>query len=255
MDAYEIVDLVGDGAEQNFIPRLAKRILQDIAEERDILVLDAVMSLMVSVVVSCDMELFDFVIEALRAIVVGDRLKSPISSPAMSSTISPSAVEGSTDGLGQVHTPSNVVTRGYVRMFLRIMNSHSGKSVKLYNALVAIAKTSHCETDARLSAMKLLFRLRADWANRVFITDDLDNTSLATAMCRLICKETSGRSGPVTSLVKKRPRQPVPILTRCIPKPFTASRTRASRTNPKRCEERRAEVSSTLEVPRSRGTA
>jgi hypothetical protein len=163
---------------------LAKRILQDIAEERDILVLDAVMSLMVSVVVSCDMELFDFVIEALRAIVVGDRLKSPISSPAMSSTISPSAVEGSTDGLGQVHTPSNVVTRGYVRMFLRIMNSHSGKSVKLYNALVAIAKTSHCETDARLSAMKLLFRLRADWANRVFITDDLDNTSLATAMCR-----------------------------------------------------------------------
>lgn len=184
MDAYEIVDLVGDGAEQNFIPRLAKSILQNIAEEGDVLVLDAVMSLMVSVVVSCDMELFDFVIEALRAIVVGDRLKSPISSPGMSSTISPTTVDAPAPGLGQSQSPSNVVTRGYVRMFLRVMNSHSEKSVKLYNALVGIAKTSHCETDARLTAMKLLFRLRADWANRVFVTDDLDNTSLATAMCR-----------------------------------------------------------------------
>lgn len=184
MDAYEIVDLVGDGAEQNFIPRLAKSILQNIAEEGDVLVLDAVMSLMVSVVVSCDMELFDFVIEALRTIVIGDRLKSPISSPGMSSTISPTTVEAPTPGHGQPQSPSNVVTRGYVRMFLRIMNSHSEKSVRLYNALVGIAKTSHCEIDARLSAMKLLFRLRADWANRVFVTDDLDNTSLATAMCR-----------------------------------------------------------------------
>ncbi|OAA40249.1 tuberin [Metarhizium rileyi] len=184
MDAYEIVDLVGDGAEQNFIPRLAKSILQNIAEEGDVLVLDGVMSLMVSLVVSCDMELFDFVIGALRAIVVGDRLKSPISSPTLTSAISPTTLDGTVPGLAQSQSPSNVVTRGYVRMFLRTMNSHSEKSVKLYNALVEIAKMSHCETDARLTAMKLLFRLRADWAYRVFITDDLDNTSLATAMCR-----------------------------------------------------------------------
>ncbi|KAG8416176.1 Tuberous sclerosis 2-like protein [Metarhizium acridum] len=184
MDAYEIVNLVGDGAEQNFIPRMAKSILQNIAEEGDVLVLDAVMSLMVSVVVSCDMELFDFVIDALRAIVVGDRLKSPISPSVLSATISPTMIDAPTPGLRQSQSPSHVVTRGYVRMFLRLMNSHSCKSVKLYNALVGIAKTNHCESDARLTAMKLLFRLRADWANRVFVTDDLDNISLATAMYR-----------------------------------------------------------------------
>lgn len=184
MDAYEIVDLVGDGAEQNFIPRMAKSILQNIAEEGDVLVLDAVMPLMVSVVVSCDMELFDFVIDALRAIVVGDRLKSPISPSVLSATISPTMMDAATPGLRQSQSPSNVVTRGYVRMFLRLMNSHSYKSVKLYNTVVGIAKTNHCETDARLTAMKLLFRLRADWANRVFVTDDLDNISLATAMYR-----------------------------------------------------------------------
>ncbi|GAB0134073.1 hypothetical protein EsDP_00002458 [Epichloe bromicola] len=181
MDAYEIVDLVGDGAEQNFIPRLAKSILQNVAEEDDVLVLDAVMSLMVSVVASCDLELFDFVVEALRNLVVSDRFRSFMSSPAMSVSISADAPPPRP---AQPQSPANVVTTGFVKMFLRTMNSHNEKSVRLYNVLVGIAKPSHCEIDARLTAMKLLFRLRADWAHRVFVTDDLDNTSLATAMCR-----------------------------------------------------------------------
>ncbi|KAK2590052.1 Tuberous sclerosis 2-like protein [Conoideocrella luteorostrata] len=183
MDAYEIVDLVGDGAEQNFIPRLAKSVLQNIAEEDDVLVLDAIMTLMVSVVVSSDMELFQFIVEALRLNVVSDRLKSPIS-PAMSATISPTSVDAPSPSPVQPQSPSNVVTTGYVRMFLRTMNTHSEKSARLYDVLVGITRTNHCEVDARLTAMKLLFRLRADWANRIFVTDDLDNTSLATAMCR-----------------------------------------------------------------------
>ncbi|KAJ6438574.1 GTPase activating protein [Purpureocillium lavendulum] len=182
MDAYEIVDLVGDGAEQNLIPRLAKSILQNVVEETDVPVLEAIMSLMVSVVVSCDMELFDYIIDTLRGIVVNDRLKSPVASPTTQGTLSPTSLETSGSPLEQ--SPSNVVTRGYVKMFLRVMSSHGEKSVRLFNALVAIAKPNHCEVDARLTAMKLLFRLRADWANRIFVTDDLENSFLATAMCR-----------------------------------------------------------------------
>ncbi|KAG5924107.1 hypothetical protein E4U42_004747 [Claviceps africana] len=184
MDAYQIVDLVGDGAEQNFVPRLAKSVLASIVEERDVLVLDAVMSLMVSVVVSCDMELFDFVVDALRTLVVGDRSKSAISSPAMSVSVSPINAEASMPRQPQPQSPSCVVTTAYVRMFLRTMNSHGEKSVKLYNVLVHIAKQSQCEVDARLAAMRLLFRLRADWAHRIFVTEDLDSASLATAMRR-----------------------------------------------------------------------
>jgi hypothetical protein len=69
-------------------------------------------------------------------------------------------------------------------MFLDLMNSHCDKSVALFNALVNIAKSNHCEVDARLSAMKLLFRLRADWASRIFITNDLDIGFLAASICR-----------------------------------------------------------------------
>lgn len=182
MDAYEIVDLVGDGAEQNLIPRLAKSILQNVAEETDVPVLEAIMSLMMSVVKSCDMELFDYIIDTLRGIVVNDRLKSPLTSPSPSVNMSPGGPGYSNPSADQ--SPSNVVTKGYVKMFLKVVNYHGEKSALLFNALVSIAAASHCEVDARLTAMKLLFRLRADWANRIFVTDDPDNSFLATTLCR-----------------------------------------------------------------------
>ncbi|KAM5342583.1 hypothetical protein ACJ41O_013549 [Fusarium nematophilum] len=182
MDAYEVVDLVGDDPEQSFIPQLAKSVLQDVAEETDVLVLDGIVSLMVSVVASCDMELFDYIIDALRGIVIGDRLKSPISSTA---SPNPFAHTPSDDALlPPEQSPSNVVAKGYVKMFVQTMDFHSGKSIRLYNALVNIAKSNHCEVDARLTAMKLLFRLRADWANRIHITKVLETNFLAPSLCR-----------------------------------------------------------------------
>ncbi|KAL6402478.1 tuberin [Ilyonectria robusta] len=182
MDAYEIVDLVGDDPEQRFIPHLAKSILQDVAEETDVLVLEAIMSLMISVVASCEMELFDYIIDALRGIVVSDRLKSPISSSASPNPFaSPPSHESNSV---PEQSPSNVVAKGYVKMFVQTMEYHSAKSIRLFNALVNIAKSNHCEVDARLTTMKLLFRLRGDWANRIFITKVLETNFLAPSLCR-----------------------------------------------------------------------
>ncbi|KAF4978127.1 hypothetical protein FZEAL_5459 [Fusarium zealandicum] len=182
MDAYEVVDLVGDDPERSFIPHLAKSVLQDIAEETDVLVLEGIMSLMVSVVASCDMELFDYIIDALRGIVIGDRLKSPISSTASPNPLAQSLPDDAMASPAQ--SPSNVVAKGYVRMFVETMDFHNGKSIRLYNALVNIAKSDHCEVDARLTVMKLLFRLRADWANRIFINKELETNFLAPSICR-----------------------------------------------------------------------
>jgi hypothetical protein len=183
MDAYEIVDLVGDGAEQSFIPRLAKSILRDVLDETDTVVLEAVMSLMVSVVTSCDMELFEYVVSTLKDIVDDNDLKSPITPTPALGTMSPGRISGESLPLVEQST-SNVVARGYVKMFMKVMNHHSEKSVKLYNLLVSIARSSRSEIDARLTAMKLLFRLRADWANRIFITNHLESTSLASTIFR-----------------------------------------------------------------------
>ncbi|KAK7427971.1 Tuberous sclerosis 2-like protein [Neonectria magnoliae] len=182
MDAYEIVDLVGDDPEQSFIPHLAKSILQDVAEESDVLVLEAIMSLMISVVASCEMELFEYIIDALRGIAVSDRLKSPIASSASPNPFA-SAPAASSGSLPE-QSPSNVVAKGYVKMFVQTMEFHSAKSIRLFNTLVNIAKSNHCEVDARLTAMKLLFRLRGDWANRIFITKVLETNFLAASICR-----------------------------------------------------------------------
>lgn len=182
MDAYDIVDLVGEGEEQDFIPRLAKNVLQNVAEESDVLVLDAIVSLMVSVVASCDMDLFDYIIDALRGIVVSDRLRSPISSLAAPAPMSPTSPKD--EAIPVQSSLSNVVAKGYVKMFMQTMNFHGGKSVKLFHALVNIAKSNSGELDARLTVMKLLFRLRADWANRVFVTRILETNFLAASLCR-----------------------------------------------------------------------
>lgn len=182
MDTYEVLDLMSDEAGQDSISNLARSILKDIVEESDVVVLEAVISLMVSVVTSCEMELFGHVVSTLRGIIDNDLLKSPISPPVLPGSNPPSGDEKLPAAAPQ--SLSNVVTKGYIKMFVQVMNQDGAKSVRLYNSLVYIARLNHCEVDARLSAMKLLFRLRADWANRVFLTKELETNFLAASICR-----------------------------------------------------------------------
>ncbi|CAG9999789.1 unnamed protein product [Clonostachys byssicola] len=177
-DSYETMDLLADDSEQNFVPALAKSILRDITEEQDAAVLDAVMDLMIPVVTSCDMQLFDFIVGTIKEIAINDRVTSPMTPSALASLAGDAPVPTAGESL------SNVVIKGYVKMFTNVMNSSCAKSVKLYTTLVHIAKSIYCEVDARLTAMKLLFRLRADWASRVFVTKVLETNFLAAGICR-----------------------------------------------------------------------
>lgn len=182
MDAYELIELVGVEAQQDSIPGLVKSALQNIAEETDVAVLDAVVTLVVSIAASCDLELFDFIITAMRGAIENDRLKAPVTAGLLASPVLPLTADDAPPAPEQ--SPSNVITKGYVKMFIQAMNSSSEKSVKLFNALLQIAKFSHGEVDARLTAMKLLFRLRADWANRIFLSKELETNFLASIIGR-----------------------------------------------------------------------
>ncbi|KAI6782947.1 Tuberous sclerosis 2 protein-like protein [Emericellopsis cladophorae] len=181
MDAYEILDLIAEDAERDSVPKLAKSVLKEVTEESDVLVLEAVISLMVSIVSSCEEDLFDHVLGALRGVVDNDRLQSPISPPVMGG-VAFGERDKSHPLPGQ--SPSNVVTKGYVQMFVAVMNSDGVKSQKLYNALLQIARSPQSEQDARLTAMKLLFRIRADWANKIYLTKELETNFLAPTLCR-----------------------------------------------------------------------
>lgn len=180
MDAYDLIELVG--AMQDSIPGLAKSALKNIADETDVAVLDAVVTLMVSISSSCDIELFDFIISAMRGAIENDRLRAPVTAGLLASPIQPLTADDAQQAPAQ--SPSDVITKGYVKMFIRAMNSSSEKSVKLFNTLLQIAKSSHGEVDARLTAMKLLFRLRADWASKIFLTKELETNFLASIIGR-----------------------------------------------------------------------
>ncbi|TGZ83816.1 hypothetical protein EX30DRAFT_92453 [Ascodesmis nigricans] len=85
----------------------------------------------------------------------------------------------------------NIVARGLVEMFARNLELSSEKSVRLYEAMIRIAQSPVCEVDARLTAMRLLFRLRADSENRVFIVQNPECDYLAGVLLRTNSSEPS----------------------------------------------------------------
>jgi len=179
---YEMLELAGEMVDGQGLPDLVKRILAGISEETDTLLLQETVTFLVSVATTADTDLFDAIFDALRGIVANDRLRSPVSA---SSAQTPGPSKSSDrPGYFANQSPSNVVTRGYVQMFMRTMDTDAAKATKVFTALVNIARSNLCETDARLTSMRLLFRLRADWANRVFVTPFTESEGLAAHLFR-----------------------------------------------------------------------
>ncbi|OTA92294.1 hypothetical protein M434DRAFT_12486 [Hypoxylon sp. CO27-5] len=180
-EVYDMIELLNDQFEPDFIPELVKRLLADVAGETDVVLLQEVVSFTVSVASIANSSLFSYIVDTLRGIIENGRLRSSISS-SLSLAPEPSSTRYSKSVTNQ--TPSNVTTRGYVQMFLRVLNYDAVKSTRLFRVLVSIAESSHSETDARITAMQLLFRLRADWADRIFVTSHTETNSLASSLYR-----------------------------------------------------------------------
>ncbi|KAJ8119395.1 hypothetical protein ONZ43_g3646 [Nemania bipapillata] len=176
-EVYDMLELINDEAEPEFALNLVKRLLVGVTEEMDITVLQEIVSFAVSVATTTSLLMFCYITDTLTGIVGGNRSHIAIPSPQNPS------VTSSASNLPASQTPADVVTKGFVQIFLRVMNVDVSKAVYLFKTLVSIVKLNNA-TDARLTAMKLLFRLRADWANRIFITTHTETNSLATALHR-----------------------------------------------------------------------
>ncbi|KAI2623234.1 hypothetical protein GGR54DRAFT_43393 [Hypoxylon sp. NC1633] len=180
-EVYDMIELINDQFEPDFVPDLVKRLLANVAGETDTVLLQEVVSFAVTVAGTADFSLFSHIVDTLRGIIGSGRLRSPVASSIPHSPESPS-IQHSKSVTNQ--TPSNVVARGYVQMFLRVLNYDAAKSTRLFRALISIAESNQNETDARITAMQLLFRLRADWANRIFVTAHAETAYLATSLYR-----------------------------------------------------------------------
>jgi hypothetical protein len=184
-EVFQVVEMmqdeaVADNDDPDVVRTLVAAILDDIGEEREINILQETIAFAVGVAENADHDLFDYVIRTIRGTILTDRLQSPLGSPGIPRQISNS----STLPPAMIQTPSNVVTKGLVLIWMRTMDKSTYKSVRTFEEVLKIASSVGCEVDARISAMKMLFRLRADWANRIHMVLSTDSDGLAASLYR-----------------------------------------------------------------------
>ena len=185
-DVFEVVEMMDEHEDPNCVQTLVMAILEDIGDERDISILQEVVVFAVAVAENAHESLFAWIIDSIRGSITSDRLQSPLGSPPASrhGIMGVTRPISSTAPNHIVQTPSNVVTKGLIQIFIRTMDKSATKCVRVFDELLWIAKSHDCETDARITAMKMLFRLRADWANRIFLTPFTESDGLATSLYR-----------------------------------------------------------------------
>ncbi|RDL35143.1 Tuberin [Venustampulla echinocandica] len=185
-DVFKVVEMMDERDDPDVLQMFVTSILDDIGDEKDIAVLEEAVAFSVAVAQNADDTLFDYVIGAIRASIASDRLQSPLQSPppTRQGSVNSGRPSSTTVPTNTVQTPSNVVIKGLVQMFMRAMDNSSSKCLRIFDELLTIAKSHHCETDARISACKMLFRLRADWGNRIFLALSTESEGLAASLYR-----------------------------------------------------------------------
>ncbi|KAL1891251.1 Tuberous sclerosis 2-like protein, partial [Sporothrix stenoceras] len=186
IDVHNVLSLV-DGVVDapDAVADLVRRILAHIGEERDTVLLFHAISFAVTTAPCVDAALFSFIIEALGSVIKNDERRQPLAIASSGSTpASPLATPGEHPDVLVDQSTSNIATRGLVQIFMDTMNTDASKASQVFEALVSLARDKRCPVDARLSALKLLFRLRADWAHRIFLVSNTESEALAAVLFR-----------------------------------------------------------------------
>ncbi|EAQ85924.1 hypothetical protein CHGG_07177 [Chaetomium globosum CBS 148.51] len=185
IEVYDFLCLAQGLVDEDSVARLVQQVLAELPAEIDSLVLQETTAFLIKVAETAPVALFDDILDAFKGVVAKDKTRPP------PSVLAPHRAGPTLQSGGQTiyfanQSVSNVVTRGYVQIFIRTMSSNGSKAAKAYTALVHIARSNACEIDARLTAMKMLFRLRADYEHQVYLTTLVENETLAGTFFILI---------------------------------------------------------------------
>lgn len=167
-DIFEVVEMM-DEIDPDCVWELVSSILQGLPEEQDIAIVQEIVRFSVSVAESAETGVFTKLIDTIHESLEPGR-----------HVISASFANSNHDE----PTPSCVITRGLVQIFMRTMGRDLAKAFRILEEILWIARSDLCEPDARIAALKMLFRLRADWAHRVFLTTFTESERLAASLFR-----------------------------------------------------------------------
>jgi len=184
-DVYDLVEMMDDYKESDSKRSLLAGILNALAEEKDQAIVNDVVAFSVTVSDTADSEEFEFIIKQLHLSVTTDRLGSPLFPHA--ARPAPTSIHWSASGSDSHNlgvTSASIITKGIIQIFMRTMDNSTAKALRTFDEILWIVRSSSCDTEARLSAIKMLFRLRADWANRIFLTPFTESEALASSLYR-----------------------------------------------------------------------
>lgn len=97
-------------------------------------------------------------------------------------------------------TLGNVCAVGLVKMMIRALNASAAKSIIIFEALLQIAQSPDRPADARLTVLKLLFRLRCDSLGAITVVSTSENDFLMNVL---------GRNVDVTSMLHPSSESPI----------------------------------------------
>jgi len=185
--AYQEATLI---VSEESLKALVVVILGESHSEADILVYQAMVDFLVDVADTDDGALFSWVVECLRS-------KLPPTSTLVMSTPTghpkPNTLQESNDSHG--NSFEGVAARGFAHIFAQSLLLSSVRAIMVYDVLIEIAKAENIKPDARLAAMQILMRLRADANDRVYLATEVDCTAEASYLSR--CKSLSGENSVV----------------------------------------------------------
>jgi Domain of unknown function (DUF3384)/Tuberin len=181
----EVYKTIRDVCKPEVLNSFLLNILSDLSEEQNVQVLEALVEFAVGVAEDTDKQLFSTIIDLFLDCFPADQL-TPLGS-VTGSVSGQSAMSYQPSGATVSQSPSspgNVATKGLVHIFIRSINTSAEKAHRVYGELLRIAGSDACDADARLTAMKLLFRLRSDAGHAILIVPSTGTQSLAAALGR-----------------------------------------------------------------------
>ncbi|KAJ6151012.1 hypothetical protein N7470_007606 [Penicillium chermesinum] len=183
-------------------------LLQDFAAEHDLLFLESLVSFITEPAIhNSDDGTFKQIIDTISTPMKHDLVKDEHSEISPIYTPSSRRTSTSTTEL----TLANVCAVGLVKLMLRALNSSATKSVIIYEALLRIAQSPNRPTDARLTVLKLLFRLRCDSAGSVSVISTSEGDFLMNVLGRNVEVGHKMRA-PSDSPIKESQPENIPPL-------------------------------------------
>ena len=178
-DTYDTIENI---CTSDTVLQCAALLLSNIEAETDVEVLQELVDFAVDVADRGSDASFPDMTEILKRRLGHARATSPSPATSPPPFIYPAAYPRLNES--PLGSPGNVIANAFVRLFTRSVIKSARKTRILYEVLRYIAGSDTCESDARLTALKLLFRLRSDSNHSLIVSAFSDAERIAAVLCR-----------------------------------------------------------------------